>query len=156
MSTINPDIVLKESDRRHRRDVLITIVLPLAGGVLLIALVMLLVILLPRTQQVSLVADLTMTALMLCPLALCLLPISLGLVTAAVMSGRLHKGASKPLRRVEALSVEMSNRAVSIGERASKLSIRFNAIFAPLLDWIERVFGTGEPTTNPVEGEDKL
>jgi len=116
---------------------------------------MLIVFMLPHTKQVSLVADFTMTALMLCPLVICLLPISIGLATAAVMSGRLHKGAAKPLRRVEALSVEMSNRTVNIGERLSKLSIRFNTAFAPLLDWTERAFGTQETAKHPTEGEDK-
>ena len=155
MATINADTALKESGRRHRRDVWLFIILPLTGGVLLIGIIMLFVLVLPRTMQVSLVADLTMTALMLCPLVICLLPISLGLATAAVMSGRLHQGSTGPLRRVETLSIKMSNRAVGLGERLSKLSIRFNAAFAPLLDWIERAFTARESVRHPTEGEDK-
>ncbi|MCA9904508.1 MAG: hypothetical protein KC547_11675 [Anaerolineae bacterium] len=152
MTTINADSALEESRRRHRREVLLYILLPLLGGVLLIGVVMALVLVLPRALQVSLVADFTLTALMLCPLVICLLPFSVGLMTVALVSGRLHGVSAKPLRRVEALSLTMSNRASSLGARLSKLSIQLSAALAPLLDWLESAFSERESA--PMTAED--
>lgn len=154
MTTINADSALEGSRRKHRREVLLYILLPLLAGVVLIGVVMALVLVLPRALQVSLVADFTLTALMLCPLVVCLLPFSVGLMTVALVSGRLHGVSAKPLRRVEAFSLTMSDRAAGLGERISKLSIRLNAALAPLLDWIERAFSTQESASMSAEDID--
>lgn len=138
--TTSHEIVLNESKRRHNREVLLYIVLPLVGGLLLIAIPLLLVIVLPRVLQVRLVADFTVTALLLCPMALCLLPFSIGLTTVAIMSGRVHTAAAKPLRRGEALTLKMRERVSSIMERGARASIAFNARLAPMTNWMNNAF----------------
>ena len=155
--TTSHDIALDESKRRHNREVLLYIVLPLFGGLLLIAILMLLVIVLPHVLQVRLVADFTVTALLLCPLALCLLPFSIGLATLAIISGCLHPVAAKPLRRGEALTLRLRERVSSIAERGARASIAFNARFAPMTRWMNNAFKvnpTALPAPKSEQGKD--
>jgi hypothetical protein len=140
--TTSHDAALDDSKRRHQRDVLRYIVLPLVGGGLLIAVIMLMVVLLPRVLQVRIVSDFTVTALLLCPMALCLLPFSVGLMTLAILSGRVHPVAAKPLRRGEALTLRMRDRVKAIAERGARASISFNARLAPMTNWMNNAFKT--------------
>lgn len=138
--TTSHEATLDESKRRHQREVLLYIVLPLLGGALLIAVIILVVVVMPRVLHVRIVSDFTVTALLLCPLALCLLPFSIGLMTLVIISGRAHPVAAKPLRRGEALTLKMRERASSILERGARASIAFNARLAPMTRWMNRAF----------------
>ncbi len=146
------DAALAQTRRQHNRAVLTQIVLPLLAGVVLIAILMAMVVVLPRVAQVSLVADLTLTLFILCPLAICFLPFSLGLTALAIVSGRMHRSTSTPLRRVEAFSLSMRGQAAVLGDKLSRWSIRFNAGLKPLTDWLDRAF---DPPSRPPDHETK-
>ena len=121
----------QSGERIHRRAVRRQIILPFAGGVILVAALVVIVASQGETPT-SGVSTTMLTLLMLCPLALCLLPIYLLLVMAVAGMNRAHSGITRPLRRAEALSVEMRERTVSISDRLARESINLNARFAPL------------------------
>jgi hypothetical protein len=155
MATLNPDQAIARSRMRHRRNVFLTIVLPLLGGGLLIGVLMYAVIVLPRAIQVSLVADFTLLLFVLCPLVLCTLPFSIGLFVLAIMSGRLHNSVAKPLRRAESLSVTVSQRTAVYADQAARASIAFGARLAPLMNWLDRAFTPERPDEPSAANEDK-
>lgn len=154
MAQISAEEHLERSRKHHRHDVQRHIVLPLIGGGALISLLMAFVIVLPRAIQVSLVADFTLLLFVLCPLALCTLPFSIGLMVLAVMSGRLHAYAGKPLRRAEAFSVMAANRASRWADRAARLSIAFHVHLTPLLHWMDNAFRPTASNAHPNKDED--
>jgi hypothetical protein len=154
MAQISAEEHLERSRKHHRHDVQRHIVLPLIGGGAMIALLMAFVIVLPRAIQVSLVADFTLLLFVLCPLALCTLPFSIGLMVLAVMSGRLHRHAGKPLRRAEAFSVMAANRVSTWADRAARLSIAFHVRLTPVLQWMDNAFGSAEADARPNKDED--
>lgn len=121
----------KNSQRIHRRAVRREIILPFAGGVILIVVLVVIVALQGETPT-SGVSTTLLTVLMLCPMALCLLPIYLLLVMAVAGMNRAHDGIARPLRRVETASLAMRERTVSLSDRLARVSINLNARFAPL------------------------
>jgi hypothetical protein len=140
MTTITTEEALEQSKRRHQREVLRFILLPMLLGGLVIVAVMIVVIALPRALQVSAVADIAMTLFILCPLVLCFLPFSIGLSVLALMSNRVTPAAAKPLRRGEALTLTISQRTASITDKVARASIGFNARLAPLTRWMDNAF----------------
>jgi hypothetical protein len=135
---------LEASRRRHVRDIWLKIVLPFVAGLLILVLLTALVSIMRSAAQISITADVLVTLLLLCPLALCTLPFSIGLMTLAVMSGRLHGYAKRPLRRGEALSLRMRQRTEVLGERIARASISLNARFAPVGRWMDRLLSLSE------------
>ncbi len=130
---------LKESRNRHHRDVWLKIALPIAGGLLLLVLLTALVSVMRSAAQLAVSRDVIVTLLVLCPLAICMLPFSIGLMTLAVVSGRLHPLAKRPLRRGEALSLKMQDRVGAYADRIARWSIALSARLAPLFQWTDRL-----------------
>jgi hypothetical protein len=121
----------QDSLKVHRRQVRGQIVLPFLGGLLLIVGLVVVMVLLGRTPT-SAVANTLLTILILCPLALCLLPLYLVLALAVAGMSSAHSGIGRPLRRLENLSLTVRDRTYSITDRVARTSINLNARFAPL------------------------
>jgi hypothetical protein len=126
MTTDRPD-----SQKTHRRAVRREILLPFAGGVLLV-IVLVVIAAAEGAIPTSGVANTMLTLLMLCPLALCFLPVYLLLMLAIVGMNRAHDGISRPLRQLEALTLTLRDRTYSLSDRAARVSINLNSRFAPL------------------------
>jgi hypothetical protein len=128
MATVQTE-ELRTSEIKHRRQTLVQIILPLALVLLLIIglLAAALLWLLPRRPQVSILADVMFTVLMLCPAVLCVLPITIGLVSAVFAMNRAHDSAARPLRRLEALSVRLTQRAESTADTINRKTIETSA-----------------------------
>jgi len=118
-----------ESQRNHRRAVRLEIILPFAIGLVLIIVLVVIAALAGKTPN-SGIANTLLTVLLLCPMAICLLPIYLLLVLAVVGMNRAHEAIAKPLRQLQALSLQLRDRTYSISDRAARTSINFNARFA--------------------------
>lgn len=138
----------QEARRLHRRFTFRGIVLPFAGGMLLVVALVVFAALQGRVPT-SAVANTMLTLLMLCPLALCLLPIYLLFAVAAFGMNRVHDGVAKPLRRLEDLTVKLRDRTYSATDRAARASINLNARFAPLDKLLFSFFD------DPAQPEDK-
>jgi len=122
----------RDARTQHRRETFLWIILPFAGGGLLIAAGVVVAMLLPRRLQVSLLADFLLTILVLCPVVLCLLPLCILLVTAVFGMNRVHNNTAKLMGRAENYSETVSNRAIQTMDTVSRKSIGFNARFAYL------------------------
>jgi hypothetical protein len=83
--------------------------------------------------------------MMLCPVALCLLPLPIGLITAAIYMNQVHRRLERLMGKAEAMSQSLSERAISVSENISKKSISFNARMA-FFDPLWRVFDRKEDT----------
>lgn len=150
--TSDIESALQDSRTRHHRDVWLKIALPIIAGLLVLVFLTALVSVMRSAAQLSVSRNVILTLLVLCPLALCTLPFSIGLVTLAVVSGRLHPLSKRPLRRGEALSLKVRGRAEAIADRAARWSIGFSSQLAPMMNWMDRLLST-EPRRLKDEGK---
>ncbi len=134
----------------HRRATRRLILLPFIGGVLLIIVLTAITVLAGRSPTRA-VADALLTVLMLCPLALCLLPLYLLLVIALVGMNHAHDLIAKPLRQLELLTEQLRDRTQSVSDRTARTSINLNARFAPLDRLIFSFFDRPAPSEDDHE-----
>ncbi|MBI1258982.1 MAG: hypothetical protein GC204_16040 [Chloroflexi bacterium] len=139
-----------ESQKLHRRAVRLEILLPFVGGLLLIILLVVIAAVAGKTPT-SGVANTMLTVLLLCPMALCLLPIYLLLVMAVFGMNRVYDLLAKPLRQLQELSLQLRDRTYSLSDRAARTSINLNARFAPLDRLIFSVFDRPKPNEDDPE-----
>jgi predicted membrane protein len=129
------------SEQQHRRETRLQILLPLILGLSLIIAATVIVILFRQAAQVSLVADTMLIVFMLCPLMICLLPITIGLIIAAVAMNKVHDQTRKPLRRLQLASREMADRTHkttdTINQKTINASARMGGVYR-LLDVFNR------------------
>jgi len=120
-----------ESEKLHRRAVRREILLPFAGGILLIIVLMVIAIAAGSTPT-SGISTTMLTVLVLCPLAICLLPVYVLLAVAVAGMNKAHQGVARPLRALTAQSLALRQRTYSIADRMARTSINLNTRFAPL------------------------
>lgn len=128
-----PAAHLEAARERHRSETLREILLP-AGiglGVLVLAIVAVLVFG-RREGQLSLIADFTASLLILCPLALCMLPLALGLAVGAVAMNRVHGWVDIRLGSVVRGSFSLNRRIDGIMDKLGRFGVEFGARAAPL------------------------
>lgn len=132
----SPDVKQLESVKRHRRQTLLWLALPMLGvSVGLIVLVMALVvpgspIQLRQAAQVGIIADWMLIWFVLCPVVLCLFPIFVVLMAAFWGTSWVHHGTSRGLRRVQVGSRSIAEKAAAAAEKINRGSIGLNARFA--------------------------
>ncbi|MCB9452092.1 MAG: hypothetical protein H6672_11680 [Anaerolineaceae bacterium] len=119
------------STARHRRETWLGIYLPaglfallMAGGVLLVVVVFAAP---EKRWGLSLIADLLLTVLILCPSMLCLGVIAVGLAVASIKIGVLHNALARPLRRAQQASAKVSQRAENATGTLSEYATAFSA-----------------------------
>ncbi len=105
---------------------------PFALTLLVILAAMIGAALLPRGAQTSIIANLLLTVLILCPLALCLFPVYLLLMFTVFQLQRAHSGAAGGLARLGHVSASINSHVGRISTRWARRSIRFNSWFAGL------------------------
>jgi len=139
-----------ESQKLHRRAVRLEILLPFGGGLALIIVLVIIAAIAGKTPT-SGVANTLLTVLILCPMALCLLPVYLVLLVAVVGMNRVYDLIAKPLRQLQDLSLQLRDRTYSLADRAARTSINLNARFAPLDKLIFSMFD--RPKSNEEDPE---
>jgi hypothetical protein len=122
----------RQVQANHRRETLLSIILPVGGAglALLTVLAVTLLLLLPTRPQVSVLADWLLMIFMLCPVALCLLPVCIGLMTAVFAMNHLHAKTARMMGRAETLSETLVEKTLDATESISEKSISFNATMA--------------------------
>jgi hypothetical protein len=141
----------QDSLKVHRREVRGQIILPFLGGLLLIIGLVVIMVLLGRTPT-SAVANTLLTILILCPLALCLLPIYLLLAVAVAGVNSAHGSLGKPLHRLEDLSITVRDRTYEVTDQIARASINLNTRFAAL---DKLIFSRFDPPPQVVEQEEE-
>lgn len=115
----------------HRRQSRRMIFLPFIVGVVAVLVLTIGAGLLGRLET-AFVSNVMLTIFVLCPVALCLLPIYILLVVMVVGMNRAHDGLMRLLQRLLTLSEIARDRTYSITDRAARASINLNARLAPL------------------------
>jgi hypothetical protein len=104
--------------------------LPFIGGVALVIALVVLLAIFPDRRQPALIADFMLTAFILCPVSLCLLPIYLLLVLAVYGMMGVNKRAQKPLVALERTTANLAEQTHRVGVKAAKASVTFNVKMA--------------------------
>mgnify|MGYP005840573289 CR=1 FL=1 len=142
------------SESQHRRQTRRQIWLPLALGIGILAAAAGLMMspLFPPANRagISLVADWVLSVLVLCPTALCLFPITAGLLIAAFGLNIIHDSAARPLRRGVEMTDGLAARARQWADSISRATIAVSARLAygeRLLSMFDRPSPTPEKDT---------
>ena len=122
----------------HRRETLLQVVLPLVGGLVLLLLLLLMALLLPRRLQVSLVADLMMTCMFLCPAVICVFPLYVILMVMAFGMNSVHDLAGRSLGRLQDFSRSVSEKAVETTDTINQKTVDISAKLAAA----DKILGT--------------
>ncbi len=140
------------AERAHRRETRLYIILPLVIGIVLVLAGGVIVMLLPQRLQVSIIADLMLVVLMLCPSVLCLFLVVVALVAAAAGMNKVHVGASKTLGRAEGLTARVLDNTNRATETINQKTINFSVKLA----FLEKLLGVFDrPTLPSSKDEDK-
>lgn len=133
--------------------------LPFIGGFLFIIVLVAIAATLPDARQTSLISNFLLTLFILCPVALCMLPIYLVLIAGVYGMISVNKHAAKPLIALERTTANIAERTHKVGVKLAKASITFNvkmtsvdrAVFS-IFDRPRRKRRTHEqPTANDAE-----
>lgn len=125
----SPETQVAATEQARRRQVRREIVLPFAGGFVFVLLLVGVAALLFRQGGTGLVANLLLTVLVLCPLALCVFPFTLVMVAAMYGVGKLNTFIYRPLRGLEGLSVKMNQTVARFGKQAVDKTIDLSAAY---------------------------
>jgi hypothetical protein len=134
----------------HRQQTRLYILLPTALAILLIVICVgfimsrLFLTTLADSSRVSLVADWMLTIFMLCPAAICTLPLALLAVAGVIGMSRAHVAISKPLQKLEDYSRVAVSRTAEITDSINEKTIATSARFGP----IHKILGVFERPDN--------
>lgn len=130
---VTPEMRHEASVERHRRQTRLEIWLPaaIALGVLVVA-VLAAAFISTRYEELALVSNFVLTLLILCPAALCVLPLALVLVVAAVGMNNVHDWSEVKLGTVNRLSYSLNRRVDGVMTRLGKAGVTIGSAAAPL------------------------
>jgi len=140
----------RESDRIYRREVRRQIILPIGLGFLFTAGLVALVLLLPLRGQVSIVSDVMLTWVVLCPLAICMFLPALLMALTIYGMGSLNRAAAKPLHRLHDFSETTANKAAAATDEVNQRTLRASA----RLGWLYRATGVFD-RPEPAQSQEK-
>jgi hypothetical protein len=149
--SVSPEHGRLAAEIEHNRDVLRYIILPMIGVGALILVGILIVILLPSRLQVSIISDWLFSVLFLCPLVLCLFPVSIGMVLAVVGMNRAQNAAVNPLHKLINLSESVKNRTVQTTDAINQQTVSASTKFA----FIDRLLAVFDPPSPPPDEVNK-
>jgi len=132
-----------ELGRAARRRVRFSVLLPFALLLVLLVAIVVAVMSLRSPAQVALLSDSMLTALVLCPLVICMFPLvilSLGLVS---LVNRWHPKSRSPLRRLEGWTAAMEQNAESWLGNVDERVLNWALKLAPLRELL-RAFDAPE------------
>ena len=132
MSAASPEEV-RAPKARYRSTLSSQVILPMLLFVLVVVGALVAVFVLPRRLQVGIISDLLLTVFVLCPAALCLLPLTVVMVAGFFGMNRVHSAAARPLRKLEDASLQLVERTESTTDQINKttigISARFGAVY---------------------------
>jgi hypothetical protein len=130
----------------HRRETLLRIVLPVAAGLVALIVIVLLSMIALSSGQRSVMADVLATVLILCPMAICFLPLALGLVALAFLMNKVHDGTENVMGKALNLSEVIYHRVDRNSEKIARRMIDFSAKIAPFEKLVLGAFDRRPPT----------
>jgi hypothetical protein len=147
-----PGDIQRKALETHRRETQRTILLPAGIGLVALFAVLILVMAVSSRGQVSIVADFLLTLLVLCPLAVCTLPIALLLVVAAVKMNSVHNWTANRLDGLVRVSLDADGRINRMMDNLARNVIKFGVWIAPFEKLVLSAF---DPPESGSETEEK-
>lgn len=135
--TLSPEQRLEQTQENLQKEQRQQLWLPFASGGIILLILVIIAALMPG---VSVVANVMMTILLLCPAVICLLPIYFLLVVAVFGMNSVYNGAAKPLHRLEKLTATIATQTSRISDKLARQSINLNARLAPVSHTFEHAF----------------
>ena len=87
---------------------------------------------LPTSSQVAVISDMLFTFFVLCPLVICMFPLTVIMLVLIALMNRLHDGTKSPLRRLEQWTYTMEQRVESLARIVDSRVINYAVKFAPI------------------------
>lgn len=135
---MNPEV--PEVQEHHRQEVRRWVIFPVIGGlILLVVLVLSTIFLTPR--GLGTVANFLLSCFCLLPMAVCLFPLYMAVMSAIYGMNWLTNFSLKNLEKVRELSVSLEQGAADASDRISRQAIDVSASLArldPILDFFNR------------------
>ncbi len=123
----------------HQRETRWQIVVPFLGGVAVIGAVFGIAAMMNdpfAMQRVSIVADCMFSAMILCPMVICMFPVYLLMVVMMYGMNKLHQGTEAPLQRLETMTETMAQRVETVTKDVNQRVVNANVRLAQLLRWL--------------------
>lgn len=139
------------ADELHRREAGRGITLPFVLISLLLITLVVIIMLLPKRAQLSIISDWMYLWLVLCPVVICLLPIQIGLIAGVAAMHKFYKGSKNPLESLQKRYANILQRTHQFLDKTSQRAIDAQVKIMPLLDMME----TFDKTTGEPEQEEK-
>ena len=121
-----------QQERLQRNRTRRAVFLPFALMTLLVAVILGVVFSLRTAAQVAVLSDSMLTALVLCPMVICMFPLMLLLLTLVALMGRLRRLAKSPLRRLESWTAAMEQGVEGWLGRIDERTLQWAVNLAPV------------------------
>lgn len=139
MADTPPPLTAKQ---QFRREYVRYVALPFFAFLLVFVVVMLGVFVLPQDGlnglRASAVGNFFLVFLVLCPLAVLLIPVYLMLVAASFGIRKLHDGTERPLARLEERARNVHERVANFTENLNTRGVNWSVRLAPFMAWMDR------------------
>ncbi len=140
-----------DSARLHRRETILYLIVPMIGAGVMVLAGGVIVLLLPKRAQVSLISDWMLSLFMLLPCLLCLFGICMVFILAVAGMNKAHSLATRPLDRLEDFSATLTDQAV----KASNTVKETAATLGTKLEPVERALSVFDEPPASENGEEK-
>lgn len=127
---MTPSPVQQEHIRQHRRETFIYLIVPLLLTVFIVLLGVVIVLLLQRQLQVSLLADWMVTVMMFCPALICSTIVCIMLCAAIFLMGRANQSLVRPLEQMNEATQSVADRAANVTHSINQTTIKAASQFA--------------------------
>lgn len=142
-----PEMRQETTHEQHRQQTRREIWLPaIIGLAILVVAVLSAAFVSTRYEQLSLISNFVLTLLILCPAALCVFPLAIGLVIAAVGMNRVHDWSEVKLDTVNRASFGLNRRIDAVMDRLGKAGVTIGTRTAPLEKTVFSAFDRPERT----------
>ncbi len=149
---MTPSPIRQEQIRQHRRETLLYLILPLVVTFLIVLLGIVVVLLLQRQLQVSLLADWIATVLVFCPAMICTTVACILLFTGIFLMNRANRAAVRPLEKMNELVETVADRTTKAADSVNATTVNAVSRFA----FLDRLFNIFElPDDNKDMKENK-
>ncbi len=143
----------QENIRQHRRETLLYLIVPLLVTVFIVLLGVIVVLLLQRQLQVSLLADWMATVMVFCPSLICTTVVCIALFAAVVLMSRANRAALRPLQKVNELTQSVADRTTKAAESVNNATVNVASRFA-FLDRLLNIFELPDDNKDTKENHD--
>lgn len=138
-------------DREHRRETFLYLIVPLMVAVVTVLAALVVVFLLQRQMQVSIIADWMMTVFILCPAVVCGFVMCVLLITLVILMRRAQAAVLRPVRWADEKTQQAAEHAEDVSEIITQQIIKLASKFT----FLDRLLSLFDEPTDEVEKKEE-